>query len=594
MQNSLKIKAATPAFKLADPVFNADLMISTIATAENDGVNVLVFPELCSCGFTCGVLFNQEFFLEKCYEQTYRIIASTKGKDLLVVFGAPLVRESYNVAFAVQNGKILSITPKTNLSAAFSEADNFFPYEGEKRRKFSIYDQKVPFGQSAFSVTLANSPISVSVEIGTDDYCNYSADLSINIAAIPTRIGGESEVDGWFKNRSGACLFVNAGLYESTANGVFGGEKAFYVNGEKRACEPAFSEKDLTVELSFPVENKPCFDVDDEPAISKEPFIPSNEKEKENLAEFVLNAAGHALAARMERSRAKTAVIGVSGGLDSTIALLIVDRAFEILEKDKKDIIAITMPGFGTTGKTKNNSHVLMNEIGATVKEIDITPSVSQHFKDIGHSENDYSVAYENSQARMRTMILMDVANETGGLVVGTGDLSEIALGWSTYNGDHMSMYAVNCGLPKTLIRYLVEQISQKSTGERARVLKEVYEQEISPELLPPSKNGEIAQKTESLIGPYELHDFFLYYFAKEGRSPYEVMQWATVLFEEYSPEEIKKWATVFFRRFTTQQFKRSCSPDGAAIGQINLSPKVWKMPADLDPSVFLNDLEEL
>ncbi|MBQ8407198.1 MAG: NAD(+) synthase, partial [Clostridia bacterium] len=266
-----------------------------------------------------------------------------------------------------------------------------------------------------------------------------------------------------------------------------------------------------------------------------------------------------------------------------------------LMNRDKKDIIAVTMPGFGTTGKTYNNSLTLMRSIGATVKEIDITKSVLQHFEDIGHDREDYYVTYENSRARMRTMILMDIANKTGGLVVGTGDLSEIALGWSTYNGDHMSMYAVNAGLPKTLIRYLVGAIAQNSAGESARVLKEIFEQEISPELLPPDKAGKIAQKTEDLVGPYELHDYFLYAFVKLGCNPKEIYENACETFDgEYDREIVLKWLKVFFKRFITQQFKRSCAPDGAAIGEITLSKKAFDLPSDLSPDVFLSELENL
>lgn len=587
---SVKVSAVCPPLKLADVQFNTKVIIDEMKKAEENGVDLLVFPELTVCGYTCGELFSRSFFIEKCENAIDEILKASTTLNLVVIVGSPYM--NFNCALVIQKGKVLQIVPKP------TRTDGYF-WIPQASIVNALKSRGLLFGNEPFSVSLGNVQKKLYVDFyaGVDVFTD--ADIVVKTAAMPTKIAFERELKNALLTQSrrskNVIVYVNAGLYESTSDALYGGEKIICQNGQSVKSIPAFSNENLTVEIDFSAKTEYEEIKKTYPSQSKTPFIPEDEEERKALPEFVLNAAGYALKARMERSYSKTAVIGVSGGLDSTLALLIIERAFELMNRDKKDIIAVTMPGFGTTGKTYNNSLTLMRSIGASVKEIDITKSVLQHFEDIGHDREDYSVTYENAQARMRTMILMDIANKTGGLVVGTGDLSEIALGWSTYNGDHMSMYAVNAGLPKTLIRYLVGVISKNSTGERARVLKEIFEQEISPELLPPDKDGKIAQKTENLVGPYELHDYFLYAFVKLGYNPKEVYKNACETFDgEYDKETILKWLKVFFKRFTTQQFKRSCSPDSAAIGEITLSKKAFGLPSDLSPDVFLRELENL
>lgn len=631
----LRAAAASPALRVADPQYNAEKITEVILKQAETGTELLVFPELCLSGYTCGDLFFQKTLTDACLDALFKIAEATEGISTLVYVGLPVEREGklYNCAAVVNGGKVLGFIPKTYLPSygEFYETRWFAPAP-EKLRFFRLKeDEVVPFTKNLL-VYDHGSGICVGCEICEDlwagsspsnEQCRSGANIVVNLSASNETVGKSEYRKTLVAAQSGknicAYVYADAGMDESTSDMVFSGNHLIYENGVLLAeakpflgevCEAEIDgdylineRKRMNTYVARTDENSSfvsCSFVGGGDLklrkVSQTPFVPEEEGELGERAQLILNMQANALAKRFAHTHAKTAVIGVSGGLDSTLALLVTVRAFDLLGKNREDVIAVTMPGFGTTLKTKNNSLSLMNAAGVTVKTVNISNTVSKHFKDIGHDPEVLDATYENAQARYRTMILMDLANETGGLVIGTGDLSELALGWCTYNGDHMSMYAVNSGVPKTLVKHLVYCEAERLGGRMEVVLRSVLNTEISPELLPPDENGEIAQKTEDLVGPYELHDFFLYHILRRGAPPAKTMYLAQRAFgEKYDGATLKKWLVSFYRRFFTQQFKRNCVPDGVKVGSVSLSPRAdWRMPSDASLSLWLEEAENL
>lgn len=626
----LKVAAVSPIVKVADIQFNTEKIKDEIAKYAADGVELLVFPELSLCGASCGDLFFQPFFVRECKRALKELAAFTKGISTLVFVGFPFDYEGklYNCAAAILNGEVISIIPKTNLTA--KETRYFAAANDDSRDVVDLGDGYEPYFNCKHVFTDKEHGVCIGCEIGEDmfadvphslDYVNAGAQVIVNLSASEELIGKaeyiESTIKAFSARKHCGYVLANAGAGETTSGCVYSGRNYIAENGkilqktqpfsgvaamieldvgflafEKRKNNKTFypNQAIVPVYCSFVSENELSIR-----QFSSAPFIP-NESEQSVRFEQILRMQTQALAKRLQHTFAKTAVIGVSGGLDSTLALLVISRAFELLGKDKKDILAITMPGFGTTGKTYQNALKMIDEIGASTRTISITDSVLQHFKDIGHDVNQTDTTYENAQARMRTLILMDVANQTNGLVIGTGDLSEIALGWCTYNGDHMSMYSINSSIPKTLVKKLVCYEANRLGGELQTVLSDVLGTDISPELLPPEKSGEIAQKTEDLVGPYELHDFYLYHIIRRGCCPQKTFALAKYVFsEKYDGQTLYKWLKNFYKRFFTQQFKRSCAPDGVKIGSVGLSAgDEWKMPSDACVALWLETLKKI
>lgn len=631
----VKVCAATVPVKVADVKFNAGQIKKAIAESSAAGSRLTVFPELCVTGYTCGDLFNQTALVEAAEKAVEDICKYTAGIKTLVFIGAPVVRNGklYNCAVAISDGKILGVVPKTHIPnyAEFYEKRHFSPAEAEET-SVQIAGRTVPFGTKIIFKAENMHGFSVAAEICEDlwapdspsaGHAQAGACVIANLSCSDETVGKSEYRRGLVKTQSGkltcAYVYADAGDGESTTDMVFAGHNIIAENGavlaESRLFENKLLYADVDVELLgnerrrtagnfcrtdggytevwFETSGK---DFEISRTFPRLPFVPSDGEELSERAENILSIQSKGLEKRLIHTNAKTAVIGVSGGLDSALALLVAARAFKAAGKSPSEIIAVTMPGFGTTDKTKNNSLLLIKELGATAKTVPITASVLQHFKDIGHDPQVYDVTYENAQARTRTLVLMDLANKNGGLVIGTGDLSELALGWATYNGDHMSMYAVNSSVPKTLVKYLVKYEAEKLGGAAEKVLKDILNTEISPELLPPDKDGKIAQKTEDLVGPYVLHDFFLYYAIRRGFAPQKVYFLAKRTFKgEFSDEEILKWLKNFYKRFFAQQFKRSCIPDGVKVGSVTLSPRGdWRMPSDASPSLWLEQLDNL
>lgn len=632
----VKVCAATVPVKVADVNYNTQNIIKAIEESCSSGSRLTVFPELCVTGYTCGDLFNQSALIEAAGSALGEICKSTKGKKILVFVGAPvsLSGRLYNCAVAISDGKILGVVPKTHIPdyAEFYEKRHFSPAPQEVGTA-EIAGQTVPFGTKIIFKAQNMPRFTVAAEICEDLWAPASpsvchaqagANIIVNLSCSDETVGKAEYRRDLVKIQSGkllcAYIYSDAGDGESTTDMVYAGHNVVAENGailcESKLFENGLLYADTDVELienerrrmagSFYGEDRADYltvnfqtdgrEVEITRTFPKLPFVPQEGAELSERAERILSIQSKGLEKRLLHTNAKTAVIGVSGGLDSALALLVTARAFKALGKPASDIIAVTMPGFGTTEKTKNNSLLLAEELGAAVRTIPITQSVLRHFKDIGHDPEVYDVTYENAQARTRTMILMDLANKTGGLVIGTGDLSELALGWATYNGDHMSMYAVNSSVPKTLVKHLVGYEALKLGGNAEKVLKDILNTEISPELLPPDKEGKITQKTEDLVGPYVLHDFFLYFAIRRGFAPEKVYYIAKRTFNgEFADEVILKWLKNFYKRFFAQQFKRSCIPDGVKVGSVTLSPRGdWRMPSDAVASVWLSRLENL
>ena len=629
----VKVRAATPDLRVADAGYNAEQIGKEMKRAADDGVQLLVFPELCLSGYTCGDLFLQDALLRACENALGAIVRASEGNPALIFVGLPFSvgGKLYNCAAAFSNGALLALVPKTFLPNynEFYECRHFVPAEaGVITVRAAGFD--VPFGREILFRDRTMPAFSVGCEICEDLWAPQSpsvahvaagANIIVNLSASNELVGKRDYRRLLVRSQSGKLVcgyvYADAGEGESTADMVFAGHNLIAENGVILAESALFSGKcadgEIDAEMleserrrmnTFSVRQggytvvsftSPCAPCSLTRKVDAFPFLPKGE-ETDERAELILSMQAHALKKRLSHTRAKTAVIGVSGGLDSALAFLVTVRAFDLLGKDRKEIVAITMPGFGTTARTRGNSLRLMQTLGASGKTVGIVPSVKRHFKDIGHDENELDVTYENAQARMRTLILMDVANKTGGLVVGTGDLSELALGWCTYNGDHMSMYAVNSSVPKTLVKTLVAYEGRRLGGKAQEVIESILSTEISPELLPPDRTGNIAQKTEDLVGPYELHDFYLYHAIRRSFAPKKIFFLAQCAFgEKYTKQELFRWLENFYRRFFSQQFKRSCVPDGVKVGSVSLSPRAdWRMPSDACAAVWMKELEEL
>lgn len=629
----VKVAAVSCDIRVADVDYNTDQICRLIDETTEAGAKVVVFPELCITGYTCGDLFTQDVLLESARRAVLKIADHTKEKDALIFVGVPLSVEGelYNTAAALNRGKILGLTTKTFLPnyGEFYEMRQFREGPGETR-EISFEGEKIPFGPQILFVCDEMEDLIVSAEICEDVWspvppsiqaAREGATVIVNCSASDETIGKaeyrKNLIEGQSARLIAGYVYANAGEGESTTDVVFGGHNLIAENGttlregERFQNSAIYSEIDIRrligerrknttfqtekvrrlTRVPFHIEKTDTFLTRE---FSSRPFVPRSLAEREKRCEEILMIQAMGLKKRLAHTRARSAVVGISGGLDSTLALLVTAKAFDMLHMDRRKIIAVTMPCFGTTDRTYSNACTMAARLGASLREVKIAESVAMHFRDIGHDMQDHSVTYENAQARERTQVLMDISNQENGMVIGTGDMSELALGWATYNGDHMSMYGVNASVPKTLVRHLVQYYADTSEDkELAAVLYDVLDTPVSPELLPP-EDGKIAQKTEDLVGPYELHDFFLYYFLRFGYEPDKIYRIACLSFEgEYEKETIYKWLETFCRRFFTQQFKRSCLPDGPKVGTVALSPRGdWRMPSDACAGVWLKNLE--
>ena len=636
----IKVAAATPEVRVADCPFNTEQITALLAEAARRQVKVVCFPELCVTGYTCGDLFLQSALLDAAEEALAEIVRATVELDLVAVVGVPVryLGKLYNCAAVLNRGQILGLVPKTNIpnytefyearwftsGTALGDTDFCIPFAGQESVEFSpglvfrcASDPRLTIGvELCEDLWVSNPPSTRLCAGGATLICNPSASDEVVSKSDWRRL--------LLCATSGrlACAYVyaDAGWGESSTDLVFAGHDLIAENGTilaERRFETGLTISEIDVEKlaherqrmsTFPAGAEDIypvyFDLEiTETALTRtfdpNPFVPADRGDREARCAEILRLAAQGLAKRLKHTNAAGAVIGLSGGLDSTLAILITTIAFDLLGWSHDRITAVTMPCFGTTDRTRDNACILADELGAELRRVDIGEAVTVHFRDIGHSMDDHSVTFENGQARERTQVLMDLANKNGGLVVGTGDLSELALGWATYNGDHMSMYGVNGSIPKTLVRHLVAFIRDDKREKQPRlaaVLDDILDTPVSPELLPPEENGQIAQKTEDLVGPYELHDFFLYYAVRWGFRPRKVYRLAChALAGRYDGATILKWLKNFYRRFFSQQFKRSCLPDGPKVGTVALSPRGdWRMPSDAVNTVWAKDLEEL
>lgn len=631
----IKTAAVTPKITVADPVHNAEVICKKMQEAFDRGAKIIVFPELCITGYTCQDLFLQETLLSGALDALRKIIDHTDGHDSLVFVGLPVERQQklYNVAAVIQDGMLLGMVPKAYIPnyGEFYEARHFTA--GNEEPLSYLFDgEEIPFGTNLLFSCDSMPGLQVGCEICEDiwvpdtpstRHALAGATVMVNLSASNETVAKDEYRKMMVQATSGRLIcgyiYSSAGEGESTQDLVFSGHNMIAENGsilaeakrfsgetvygdldihklvsERRRMNTFLSEEHagyLVVPFELKVEETKL-----ERTFGKQPFVPSDDTLRRKRCDDILNIQSYGLKKRYEHTRAKTAVVGVSGGLDSTLALLVTARAFDMLGKDRKDILAVTMPCFGTTDRTYTNACKLAETLQATLMEVDIKASVTQHFADIGQDSNVHDVTYENGQARERTQVIMDIANKTGGLVIGTGDMSELALGWATYNGDHMSMYGVNAGVPKTLVRHLVKYYADTCGNEALnQVLLDVLDTPVSPELLPPV-DGKIAQKTEDLVGPYELHDFFLYYMLRQGFEPSKIYRIARETFGgEYPYEVILKWLKTFYRRYFAQQFKRSCLPDGPKVGSVAVSPRGdLRMPSDASGRIWLDEIEKL
>ncbi|NDV83491.1 NAD(+) synthase [Bacteroides sp. 51] len=635
----VKVAVAIPQVRVADCKFNAEQIENLIAIADGKNVQIASFPELCITAYTCGDLFAQPTLLDSAEAALLQILSNTRQFDITTILGMPIVVNStlINAAVVIQKGKILGVVPKTYLPnyKEFYERRWFTSAYDVTEKEIRLCGQTVPLNTN---MLFEASNVTFGIEICEDLWsvippsstlAMKGADIIFNLSADNEGIGKNKYVRSLIAQQSARCIagyvFGSCGFGESTTDVVFGCNGLIYENGNLLAESERFLLTEQLVISEIDVEhlrtarlmnttfasNKGKCRVDEVvriPVETKEkefklsrtfspsPFVPSGSELDERCREvFSIQVIG--LAKRLLHTHAETAVIGISGGLDSTLALLVCIKTFDKLGLSRKGILGVTMPGFGTTDRTYNNAISLMENLGISIREISIKDACIQHFKDIGHDINVHDVTYENAQARERTQILMDIANQTNGLVIGTGDLSELALGWATYNGDHMSMYGVNASIPKTLVKYLVEWVANNEMDDISKTtLLDIVNTPISPELVPADENGEIKQKTEDLVGPYELHDFIMHNFLGCGFRPAKIFHLATLAFKgKYDDETIKKWLYTFFRRFFNQQFKRSCLPDGPKVGSITLSPRGdWRMPSDASSATWLREIEEL
>jgi len=636
----IKVAAATPLIRVADCDFNANKILELVDEALKEEIKLIVFPELSVTGYTCGDLFLQDSLLKSAMHNIKRIADSSKGKDIVIVVGFPynIKGTLYNTAAVINNGRILGLVPKMSIPnyTEFYEARHFTPGNLEPIA-VNFMGEETYLG-SRLLFQCENMPEFVlGVEICEDlwvpkppsvELCMAGATVIANISASDEITGKDEYRRELIKGQSArlVCgyIYSDAGEGESTTDLVFAGHNLIAENGSLLKESRLFADGIISTELdlgklmnerrrmhsfagqeclpyklvSFSLNNGSFLlpEIKLTRFIDPAPFVPSDKASREKRCEDIISIQALGLKTRIAHTGVESVVIGISGGLDSTLALLVANKAFDMLNKDKKKIITVTMPCFGTTDRTYNNAISLAKCLGVTLLEVPIKAAVEQHFKDIGHDSSIHDLTYENSQARERTQVLMDIAGKYNGFVVGTGDLSELALGWATYNGDHMSMYGVNASVPKTLVRYLVEYFAQKAEDSKLHdVLMDILDTPVSPELLPP-KDGLIAQKTEDLVGPYELHDFFLYYVLRFGFEPAKVYRLAKHAFKgKYEDEVIKKWLKVFYRRFIAQQYKRSCLPDGPKVGSVSVSPRGdLRMPSDASAAVWLKELEQL
>ena len=639
----IKIAAATPDLHVADCAYNTSEIVKLAKEAAAKGAKLITFPELCLTGYTCGDLFLQETLLEGAMQALGTVCRETAELQAVIVVGLPMRYNGklYNIAAPIVHGRVLAFVPKTHIPnySEFYEQRHFYSGktlddEGIEAKNIGVKTLNEEYNYihigNDFIFRCEEQPLfTFGVEICEDLWvpnppstalAQMGAHIIVNLSASDEIIGKAGYRRDLVRQQSGrllcAYLYADAGFGESTQDLVFAGHDLIAENGALLAESKMFTQGIIYADIDLqrlaherqrmntfesieggvfsfslePVEN----DLADR-TFPRTPFVPANKALRDERCEEILTLQATGLATRLRHTHAKTAVVGLSGGLDSTLALIVLVHAFDMLELDRKGILAVTMPCFGTTARTKGNAEKLAEAYGVTLKTVDIKAAVDQHFMDIGQSKDDLSVTFENGQARMRTLVLMNLANKNGGMVVGTGDLSELALGWATYNGDHMSMYGVNGSIPKTLVRYLVAYEADRTLGELSDVLQDVLDTPVSPELLPP-KDGEISQKTEDLVGPYELHDFFLYYMLRFGYPPRKIFRAAHKTFAGvYDDATIKKWLTTFMRRFFTQQFKRSCLPDGPKVGTVTLSPRGdWRMPSDAVSALWLKEAESL
>lgn len=637
----VKVAAAVPHVQVADCFYNIQQMEGLMRQASDKGVQIIAFPEMSVTAYTCLDLFAQQTLLKNAEQALLKLVSDTADLNILTIAGAPLVTENrlINAAIAFQAGKILGVVPKTYIPnyKEFQEQRWFTSATELRDKTVSIGDRTYPLGSH---LLFTAGQVKVGIEICEDLWVPVppssllameGANILVNISASNELIGKHHYLRSLICQQSARCMagyvYASAGFGESSTDLVFAGNGIIAENGTLLEESPRFTMQEQLVISEIDIENlqndrqvNTSFMHDTSTLLADEtitipfvlsensgqpvltrsvdphPFTPSGDALKERCEEiFQIQVAG--LAKRIVHTHSRTAVVGISGGLDSTLALLVTVMTFDALNIPRNQILGITMPGFGTTDRTYTNACDLIRSLGVTLKEISIKDACLQHFKDISHNPSVHDVTYENSQARERTQILMDVANQENGLVIGTGDLSELALGWATYNGDHMSMYGVNGSIPKTLVRYLVEWVAHNRVDEASRAtLLDIVDTPISPELIPADENGNIKQKTEDLVGPYELHDFFLYHFLRFGSSPAKIYFLAQQAFGgSYDKETIRKWLHTFFRRFFQQQFKRSCLPDGPKVGSVSLSPRGdWRMPSDAMATLWLKEIEGL
>ena len=626
----IRVGSASPEVKVADVDFNVEQIVRYCMEADEQKCSLLVFPELSVTGYTCGDLFLQDELLESALRGLYDIAEATCETNLTIVVGLPYKFEGklYNVAAVISKGEVIGYVPKRFIPnySEFYENRYFNAFEGEDET-----EDGVPFGNLIFrnetyeeftfgveiceDLWVADPPSVKAAKSGAMIICNLSASDEV----IGKRQYRENLVTMQSGRLISGYIYSDCGFGESTQDMVFAGHRIICENGSKLAESECFGESgviyaDIDLQRIAHDRMRNTFESSDEPLsivyfdtepetdlklirkIADHPFVPAVSSDLTGRCDEILTMQAAGLATRLKHINGKCAVVGLSGGLDSTLALIVTVHAFDLLRIPREGIIAVTMPGFGTTARTKGNSEKLAEAYGVTLKTVDIKLAVRQHFEDIEHDESVHDVTYENSQARERTQILMDIANKNGGIVIGTGDLSELALGWATYNGDHMSMYGVNTSIPKTLVRHIVSFESARTEGELSSVLKDIVDTPVSPELLPPDENGQISQKTEDLVGPYDLHDFYLYYFLRWGFKPSKIYRLACIAFDgQFTPDVIYKWEETFIRRFFNQQFKRSCLPDGPKVGTVTLSPRGdWRMPSDAVSKLWLDDLKSV
>ena len=632
----LKTAAATPTIRVADPAYNAQEIAGLLKQAAGQGVKFLMFPELCLTGYTCGDLFLQPLLLSGAEQGLAEILEESKSLPLLAAVGLPVAVEGklYNCAAVFSQGKLLGLVPKLHIPnySEFYEQRHFTSGAGTAG-EVTLCGQTVPFGEKLlfrcedFPLFTAGFEICEDLWVAqppSGDLAEAGALVIGNLSASDEMIGKEDYRRQLVSSQSARLVsgyvYADAGYGESSTDLIFAGHNLIGENGSILTESKLFENQLVATELdlfklaqerrrlttyrqgregdfrvvsfSLPVEETTLTRW-----VDPHPFVPSDETQRTRRCESIFAMQTTGLCKRLEHSHSKTAVVGLSGGLDSTLALLVAARAMKRLGRPASDVVAVTMPCFGTTSRTRSNAETLAQLLGVTFRTVDLKESVLLHFKDIGHDVEDHSVVYENGQARMRTLVLMNIANQTGGLVIGTGDLSELALGWATYNGDHMSMYGVNASIPKTLIRHMVRYVAD--TGEEPglhQVLLDILDTPVSPELLPPTGEGTIAQVTEDLVGPYELHDFFLYYGIRWGFEPKKVYRLCRyALGDVYDNATILKWLETFYRRFFAQQFKRSCLPDGPKVGSMTLSPRGdWRMPSDASAALWLEQIGAL